>query len=271
VANAHYVEGDKVIRTQTHRIYEAIISHNNISTPPETDPVNWLDIGPTNRWAPFDLKVGTQAIGPNNTHWKVQPTGLVTSIAIINMENANSVTLTVKDGATTVYTHTVDTSDNTSIADWYDYFFADFEEMHDYIFRDIPPYASAEHTVQFTTAAGDIKVGSIVVGQTIEIAPTQYGVKGGIVDYSRKEADEFGHMTVVKRRFSKTIDLTCLIENARLDYLVKKLSELRATPVVWYDETDFESLIAYGFYKDWTFNISYPNHSDISLQIESLT
>jgi hypothetical protein len=207
---------------------------------------------------------------------------LCDAVGILNLTSATLLRIKVYNGAVhpdnLVYTAEKEASDNTILIDWYDYFFSDFDPLKDYVFENIPPYVSARFVVEVYGAdytAPDpgvpVKVGSIVPGQVIEIAPSQYGAKGGIVDYSRKETDEFGNVVVVRRRFSKTIDVTCLIDNSRLDYIVKTLSEIRAVPVVWFDESEFEALIAYGFYKDWTFNISYPRHSDVSLQIESLT
>jgi hypothetical protein len=53
-----YSVGDKCIRTATHRIYERTIA-GTTATAPESDLYNWMDIGPTNRWAMFDQSVGS--------------------------------------------------------------------------------------------------------------------------------------------------------------------------------------------------------------------
>lgn len=47
---------DKGILTSTHRKYEALAASSGVS--PSTDPAKWLDLGPTNRWAMFDARVG---------------------------------------------------------------------------------------------------------------------------------------------------------------------------------------------------------------------
>ena len=52
-----YTVGARVILTATHRRYEALAASTNVS--PSTDPTKWLDLGPTNRWAMFDARVGT--------------------------------------------------------------------------------------------------------------------------------------------------------------------------------------------------------------------
>ena len=52
------------------------------------------------------------------------------------------------------------------------------------------------------------------------------------------------------------------------------LYTLRATPAVWIasDEIRFEeTLIVYGFYKDFSTEISYPTFSKCNIEIESLT
>ena len=52
-----YAVGARVILTSTHRKYEALAASTGVS--PASDPTKWLDLGPTNRWAMFDARVGT--------------------------------------------------------------------------------------------------------------------------------------------------------------------------------------------------------------------
>ena len=56
-AGTAYVTGNRVILASTHRRYEALAASTGVN--PATDPTKWLDLGPTNRWAMFDARVGT--------------------------------------------------------------------------------------------------------------------------------------------------------------------------------------------------------------------
>ena len=66
----------------------------------------------------------------------------------------------------------------------------------------------------------------------------------GFVDYSRKEADDFGNYTIIKRAYSNTIDVDVQLRTAQIPTIQRLRSELRSTPVVWvasekYTETAF--------------------------------
>jgi hypothetical protein len=41
-------------------------------------------------------------------------------------------------------------------------------------------------------------------------------------------------------------------------------------PVVWLFDDAYSSLVLYGWIKDWSINIAYPNHSEIGITVEGL-
>jgi hypothetical protein len=62
-----YALGARVIRTNVHRVFERLVAGAGTVAPEldTTSPPIWMDVGPTNRWAPFDDVVGTLASGPS--------------------------------------------------------------------------------------------------------------------------------------------------------------------------------------------------------------
>jgi hypothetical protein len=54
VSGGTYALGDKRIRVETHRVYEAVQASTGRTIAPELDGTYWKDMGPTLRWAPFD-------------------------------------------------------------------------------------------------------------------------------------------------------------------------------------------------------------------------
>ena len=114
----------------------------------------------------------------------------------------------------------------------------------------------------------------LLVGDLVTLGKTEYGASAGIIDYSIKQTDEFGTTTFVKRAFSKRLNASFNIENSNLNRVQSYLYTLRATPAVWIasGEARFEeTLIVYGFYKDFSTEISYPTFSKCNIEIESLT
>ena len=268
-----YAVGDKVIKITTHRIYESVQAGNTNHDPATDDGTWWIDIGPTNRWAMFDRTVGTVTTDASAPLDVVIAPGIINSLALLDL-SGTAVTISMTDGVAgpTVYDQTYTLGDTAELFDWYDYFFTPIVPKTSLIVRDLPPYADGQITVSIAgvTAAA---CGTLSVGTTVDIGRTRYGAGVGILDYSRKETDVFGVTTVLERAFAKRIEVSVLTDNIRLDYLARQLASVRATPCVWAADNNagYESLIAYGFYKDWRITIPYPNQSEISMTIEGLT
>lgn len=265
-----YNLGDKVI--YSNRTYESLIA-SNLNKQPDTNPTSWLGIGPSNKTAMFDNQVNTQTTASTTFTTVFQPGSAFNAISFLNLKGT-SVSLIVKDAPSgnVVYSQTA-SLDGTVIEDWYAYFFEDFDIRSEVIFSDVPPYVGSVIEVSITTATGsEVAIGSAVVGTLIDIGMTQYGLGYGIRDYSVKETDDFGNTKFVERAFSKRMSPNIFVENNRLNYVTKTLEKLRATPAVFIatEDSRFEGTIVFGFLKDWNIEISYPEHSMLSAEIEGL-
>lgn len=266
-----YAAGDRVIvTTGYHKIYESLVS-SNVGFSPPTNATKWVEVSNTNRWAVFDQSGGSQSTGTSPMEWVVT-TGRVDSVAVLEIANANSVQIignSTSEGE--VYNETYTLADNTVLGNWFEYFFSPIRKQTEVIATDIPLYQDLEITVK-VIGASTVSAGTVIFGNSSQIGATQYGARSGIVDYSRKEVDQFGRATLVKRNFSKRMDVTMLIENGIVDNVQYLLSDLRAEPVLWIAAKDqYELLTVYGFYRDFNIDIAYTNNSVCSLQIEGLT
>jgi hypothetical protein len=116
-------------------------------------------------------------------------------------------------------------------------------------------------------------IGEIVVGKTVDLGQTQYGVSTSITDYSKKNTDDFGNTTFVKRAFSKKLSARMLLDKSAYNTAVQAFYDLRASPTSWIatdDESYNKGAIIYGYYKDFSMDISYPTMCACSLEIEGL-
>lgn len=263
-----YSIGDIVYETTVGR-YQSLANGNH-NNQPSISPTKWVRIGPTNSRAMFDQTVSTQSVSSSPMSVVVE-TGIMDAMALINVD-CSSVRLVVKNGlyGTTVYDQTVSMIDG--VVDWYDYFFTPIEQQNQVIFRDIPPYNDAVAFITFS-GSGTIKVGEVIFGTLQVIGGTQYGASSGIIDYSKKNTDEFGATVLVQGNYSKRINASVYVLNANLNKVQKFLYSIRATPCVFIatDVSDFsEALIVYGFYKDFNTEIPYPTHSICNIEIEGL-
>ena len=267
-----YALGAKV--TYNTKIYESLQS-SNINHQPDTSPTWWLDLGADNKHAMFDSQISTSTTASNSLTVVFAPGTPTDTVALINVE-ADLIKITVRNGISgpIVYESTAGLS-GTNVQDWYQYFFFDpLLKRTQVVFYNIPLYASAHITLEFTKASATVSIAQALYGNISSIGGTQYGATAGIVDYSRKETDEFGTTTFVERAFSKRLNAQIYIHNSQLNRVQSYLYSIRAKPVVWVasdDPTYEEALVIYGFYRDFSTEIAYPTHVMCSLEIEGLT
>lgn len=263
-----------VVTTGYHRIYEAVQAIDSSpakDTPPYQLTTHWVEVGPTNRWAAFDTSGGTFSYSSGANIVFSFTMDRATSIALVEL-TARSVRIqATAPGYPNYYDQTYNLGDRAVINNWYDYFTADSFLATELIITDIPAIPSTTFTITIENNANPLQVGNFIAGTAIELGNTKYGAKIGIIDYSKKEVNEFGKATIVKRTFSKKMDVTLDVDNGIVDSVAARLNYLRATPCLWVGANGaFESLTVYGFYRDYSVEIAYPTHSICSLQIEGL-
>lgn len=266
---------DSVINYKMRK-YRSLQNSNTNHEPGIVASANWwLDIGPDNRYGMFDRQTSTGTSATTVLTVTIA-TGTINSLALINL-GGDLVKITVRDGlgGTIVYQSQAGLSGAT-VYDWYQYFFYDpLLKRTQLIFYNIPPYANSHVTLEIQGATGStVSVGECVFGNLNEVGDSQYGASAGIIDYSRKTTDEFGNTEFVVRAFSKRLQDKIYIRNTELNRVQQLLYSLRATPAVWIasDDPAFEeALVVYGFYKDFSTEIAYPQVSICSIEIEGLT
>ena len=244
----------------------------NLNKQPDTNPTWWTRIGPSNKWAMFDEQVSTATTAPTSLT-VVFSTGIIDSLAVVGID-AEMVTLTVRDGpgGTIVYQRSASVT-GSEVADWYEYFFNDPTVRKTLaIFYDIPPFASSVATLEITSG-GTVSLGMVTFGRIAALGDSQFGAQAGITDYSRKETDEFGNTTFVKRAFAKRMTGSVQVQSLQINRVQRVLYDLRATPVLWIatDVPEFsEPMTVYGFYRDFYCAINGPTVSTYQLEIEGL-
>jgi hypothetical protein len=197
----------------------------------------------------------------------------VSSIAFLNLIGDNiRVEVITSDGA--VYDETKSLQGGI-IADWWDYYFTQDEQISQAIFNDLPLYYAPQIRITLTgVVGGDVAIGHAPFGTSQEIGSLEMGATSGIIDYSRKETDEFGETEFVRRDFADEFSGQLFVENSQLNRIKRLLRDLRATPCLWIGTEDSkytETLVAYGWYREHRIAIAYPEHSLIDLEIEGLT
>ncbi len=263
-----YAAGQRVVRSTTHRTYERVVA-GATPTAPESDTTNWLDVGPTNRWAMFDSQVSTATQHTGDLAVTLAPGG-VSAVAVLDAVGAEvNVLMTDGAGGPTVYDHTI-SLDDAVITDWYEYLWEPFGQRAEAIFTDLPTYSDCRVIVTITGSA--VQCGTLIVGTPYTFGDVETSPKIGITDYSQKDTDEFGVTTFVQRAFSKRLECVMVLQRSTFAAAFKVLSALRATPCVWVtsEDPDMSPLIVYGFYRDFSIVVTYKTHMVCALEIEGL-
>jgi hypothetical protein len=233
----------------------------------------WIRKSSNNKYSMFDEFVNTQTTRNSSLQVKFTPGTIINSLALFNLTGATSLNVLITDGPTgPVYYDKTVNLDDTSIIDWYMYFFEPYDVLSEVVLDGIPPYSSGVVTLTLTGGSGAVGVGNCVFGNMYTIGLTQYGASAGIRDYSAKEANQFGITSLVRRAFSKRMDSTMFVPTENIRVVRKLLEDLRATPAVWLgtDSSDYDSLNVYGYYRDFNIEITYPSYSLCRLEIEGL-
>lgn len=260
---------DDFVDYLTH-IYQSLVN-SNIGNIPDTSPTKWQLVGPDNTHAMFDNQVSTQTTSSTPLVVTIQPLQNITALGFLNLD-ATDLVVNVYDGSnpTPFYTRTIDL-DNSIITDWFDYFFEGFDFATDVVLTDIPPYINAKVTMTLSGTSG-VKIGNFVYGNVYTLGYTQYGTSTGTKDYSVKETDEYGNTTFVQRPYSKRMQATVFVDTTKLNQVYKILNDIRSVPSVWIgtEDTKYTNTVVFGFYRDFSIEISYPTFNQMSLEIEGL-
>lgn len=263
-----YAVGDRVLRATTHAVYERLVAGTTAGAP-EADAVNWVRVGPSNRWAMFDGAVGTYSAAPSSISFTIAP-GTVRGLALLDLD-IEGATVTMSVGGRTIYTRSFQPIQTQEDCDnWYDYFFEAVQRRSALILDDLPPYSDGQITITLTGSAAGISIGSCVVGPVYRLGDVLAAPRIGITDYSKKDTDEFGTTSVAQRGYARRMSADVVLPSSNVDVATARLARVRAKPVVWVASRLFDSLIVYGWLKDWSVSIPGLINSTCSLEVEGL-
>lgn len=256
-AGVTYASGARVIVPGLHRIFESVVGNNLGKDPADAGSTMWTAIGATNRWAMFDDAVGSLASALGSIDITLTPGVGIDAVALLDT-TAVSARVRVIVGGVTQHDETRALTDDDPVA---------------LLFLDLPSDPDAQILVTLAGASGValVSVGTLVIGNMLDLGITEANPSIGITDFSRRETDDFGVTTVVERGWAKRMSVKSQIATADTDRIQRRLAELRARPSIWIGDAEIDSLIIYGFYKDLAIDLALQTVSYCTLTIEGLT
>jgi hypothetical protein len=266
-----YAADDQAISTSTHRKYQSVQGSNTNHDPTVDDGTWWIDIGPTNRYAMFDNKTGTQTENADSIAASIDLSSTVDSFALLNLDAASVRVKMTDDNDGIVYDQTFDLIDLSGITDPYSWCFDPIAKQTSLVRKDMPKYGTtASVAVTITKTGGTAKCGVCAVGLSKEMGQVQYGAQIGIQDFSIKSTDDFGNYTIVERNFADTAQFDVRLANSQVDQVKKLLASYRATPIVYVGTETFESTVVFGFYRDFRVVIQFLEAAVCTIELEGL-
>lgn len=265
-----YALEDRVHIAATHKVYEALTAHTN--KPPASNPADWAEVGPTNRWALFDRSNSTQTAQSTSFYYSLAPSGAFNAAGLLNITGGLSIRWRVTHATLgTLLDETDSLASLPAQAGWWEWYYGERRGPTLAIRTDLPGVVGAELRIDVTGTSA-LAAGVFLFGQAKELGfLVQQGARVGIQDYSRKETNEWGDAVLVQRAFAKRASFEVPVTAPLVDEAVQFLSLYRAIPCLFIGGGRYESTTVYGFLKDWDVAITYSTHSVLSLQLEGLT
>lgn len=272
-----YAKGTVIVYEK--RLYESLVDNNLNNTPGLASSASkWLDLGVDNRVVLFDIYSSRPSISRTNFSAQIDPNVLkqnnttINSIGISRLKNISSVKVSIwQQNASSVWkrvwTNTYSVSGkSTALLDGIPY---------------APNYGAysgvsgaGKILLEFLVSGSDVaEVGTVVFGTINTLGNIEYGAKLGITDYSIKEPDDYGNITLVKRQYNRNVSVSFNIPNSSVTAVQQLLYDIRATPTYWEitDISDFSSITNFvGWYTDFNCTISRPTTSTYTLDLQSL-
>lgn len=266
--------GTHTATCQVHRVFQSLVASNTGNYPTlAASSDKWLDIGPTNRWAMFDLLRNTATTVASPLTVVLAPGRRVDAIGLVGLV-ADEVTVSVSVLGSPVYSVTKSLRTRV-VLNWRDYFFAPFTSASSLALFDLPPYTNGVITVTITRTSGPVSCGGLVLGTAVYLGATQYDAVDDALNFSRIERDDFGNSSLTPRRTVPKTNQTVWCDKANVNRARDLRDSLNAVPALWSgldDPTDgyFEAVLILGIYKQFSISLAHPEHAIISLELEEV-
>lgn len=166
--------------------------------------------------------------------------------------------------------------DDAFANDWYASIYSEPVYRRDVATSTIPPYPSQSITVTLISP-GTGEIGNLAFGLSKDIGKAEYSARTGTRDFSVKEVDDFGGITLTERGYAKRGNFTVSLKERRSDAVKTLIDQARATPMLWLmapDDVEATGMqwkergIFYGTPKNWDFQFWQPEDDKFDLEVE---
>ncbi|OAN71542.1 hypothetical protein A8B82_04475 [Sulfitobacter sp. EhC04] len=262
-----YEPDDRVIAEEDATIYVYQCVNPSGSTgdyPQSDDGTNWVIYGVKSRFRPFDNQLSPQLVGNSKIRYKLDFISSLKPAGYYNVIFLNVDADTVKCATRLISNNAVQTDRSIDISGSVDNRFAVFENV--YIDETMYLQVTAE-------AAGSvvIRLGEIVIGIPVDLGDIETGSQTSIVDFSTKNVDEFGNVSIVERAYVDTSTFKFSFRTDQTRRISYELAQARATPACYHggEGEEDKGLLVFGFWQDFRLTVN-TNSSLGTLEVQGL-
>ena len=269
-----YATGTRRIMSSTRLLYE-VVAVPNTNDQPDVGAAKavptWVVVSYVNRYKMFDQVNSSQSTHAAPVVVEITSPKGFNSAAIFNATGVTSVRYQVHTATGALsYDKTVDAIDNSEVLDYWEYFNLPVVQRYKFFVNDMPKSAGAKLTVTVTCNAA-VSVGTLVIGSSLTLGVACYGTSFDYINLSRVDENDFGDITVTKRRKYKLMDYNVSVEKSKLDFVINQISKLVDKPCVWAGTSDTDdATVVYGYHIKYQQNIDAPSYCKSTIQIREL-
>jgi len=267
--NRPYLTGERVIKTTTHKLYEAA---TNTQSDPELDSNSWVVVSATNKYAMYDTSISTSSIDASPIEQIITSPTAITGVAGFGIDGATGVNVTIDAGVFgEVYNKDIAMNDESNVIDAWTYYFSPIIKRDRFVVLDIPPFSNVTATITFT-GPSDISIGALIVGPQIELGVANYNTAIELLDFSTQKRNIFGDFEIDKRGTADIVEFDVTIQKNNVSYVRSQLKDLAQVPAVWVgdvDNTDDATLV-FGYYEKFRNVISSPTITKSIIKVNGL-
>jgi hypothetical protein len=271
-----YVVGNRVVVDALKSEFECVV--NNTGTAPTlTMTTPWVKTGSSKAWRPFDRTSSTQVTSTYDVPliYPLWGIGRWNAIYILNVDASHiRVTHYRPDGPFSV---TYGLLDTTPIIDAWTYCFGQPAMRRSFILSGWDGWGSdtndlnVEIEIYREGGIDPIGVGEILIGPTFTLGDCHAEPTKRLVDYSKKEVNQFGEVVFVERAYAYEASYDVQIATNQRSFIENLVERLRATPAVYFPSTSTLELAIYGFPSSFEITYATPEIAHASLDIEGVT
>ena len=269
--NTTYSLGNRVVRGIT--VYESAQSNNTGNDPATSSEAWWLNVSPINRWRAFELSHTKSTAKPGGFFYEFKPGYAIGAIHVTDMVDCATLRITLTDPIAGVVWDTGQIAVGRVItaASWWQWAFGRRVPITQKHWYGVPTWPQAVLRLE-VTGGNDCAVGMFMVGQTTEFGlGVNSGVRIGMTDFSRRDRDQWGEITLKKGAYIDEISMQLTLRNSQLDAMNDFKNRNRATVLFWNLSDRWNATRLLGMYKTWDTQINYEMYSAVSIEFEGMT